>query len=93
MFGREHDLATYRRWGLTVTERSEGMYDVDHPVEKRMTLHELTTMIREFTECEGAVMVEVKPRKEFFNPTSEFVEEATANELAWEVHVVNDYPC
>lgn len=58
-----------------------------------MTLHELTTMIREFTECEGAVMVEVKPRKEFFNPTSEFVEEATANELAWEVDVVNDYPC
>ncbi len=95
--GKKHDIAMYKRWGFDVRE-DEGNRVV--PVEKKMTLGELTSMIRDFSECESGniylltgVLVEVKPRKDtHYNGefAGECADEAAADELIWEVSVFDD---
>ena len=105
--GLEQENEVYKRWGVNMVKDDEDTWHntwyTIAPVEKKMTLRQLTNMIRDFSSCDGldesgesgvvdGVIVEVQPRKNtslYFG--TEIVDDAIANELVWEIQIYDDY--
>ncbi len=105
--GLEQENEVYKRWGMNMVKDEKNTWHTTWytvaPVEKKMTIRELTNMIRDFSSCDGindspesgvvdGVIVEVHPRKNTsLYIGTDFADEAIANELVWEIKIYDEY--
>ena len=101
---RDQQIVIYKKWGMNVVEEENDKYWGDKglkivPVEKKMKLTELTNMIRDFTDnFSSGVVIEVLPRKNTLYgydvrnlDRQNYVDDAIANEMVWEIDIYDDY--